>query len=416
MFTEATLRKLWPHGDDKIPGLVAGIAAAAPMVFQKYGFTTPTVVAQAMAQFSHECGAGLEVVENLNYSASGLQKTWPSRFSASKAAMYAHNPRKIANEVYNGRMENRTGSDDGWNFRGRGGSQVTGREGYTKLGAEIGLDLPASPDKVNDPAIFLEAAVADFVLCGCLPYAERDDVVGVTQKLNGGQIGIGMRRAWLVKWKTAMADEGQNVPTAVPAPPQDALGEFEVKGIQQRLIDLGYHEVGAVDGNWGGRTTGAIAAFQKDNGLPITGNYDDATKGALMAATANERPIAEARRNATPADLAKAGSTTVRQAQSGSLLGWLKMVLGGLFAGGGAIDQNTDLLKGAQDTVDKLNQVKSIGDSVRDLAHGAFSHPMVIVLGLVLLFGGYAIHLISTAIIAQRLQDHQDGVHPGPAS
>src|SRR6201996_7890443 len=103
MLTPEIMRQMGPHGDVKIPGLVDGIATAAPTVFPKYGLTNDLLIAHAMAQFSHECGAGTEVVENLNYSADGLMKTWPSRFNAVKAAAFAHHPEQIANEVYNGR-------------------------------------------------------------------------------------------------------------------------------------------------------------------------------------------------------------------------------------------------------------------------------------------------------------------------
>jgi putative chitinase len=101
-----------------VPGLIAGIAASAPAVFPKYGLTNDLLIAHAMAQLSHECGAGTEVVENLNYSADGLMRTWPPRFNAVKAAAFAHHPQQIANEVYNGRMGNAPGSDDGCNFAG----------------------------------------------------------------------------------------------------------------------------------------------------------------------------------------------------------------------------------------------------------------------------------------------------------
>ena len=53
MFTEATLRSLWPHGDSVVPGLIAGIAASVA-AFPKYGLTTDLTVAHAMAQFSEE--------------------------------------------------------------------------------------------------------------------------------------------------------------------------------------------------------------------------------------------------------------------------------------------------------------------------------------------------------------------------
>src|SRR5205823_14546727 len=67
-FADALMR-LWPNGDEKIPGLRAGMIASAPAVFAKYGITTPLLVAHVMAQGSLECGAGHEVIENLSYSA-----------------------------------------------------------------------------------------------------------------------------------------------------------------------------------------------------------------------------------------------------------------------------------------------------------------------------------------------------------
>ncbi len=196
------LERLWPHGNQHVPSLCNGIANAAAAVFPKYDIFTSLVIAHAMAQFSEECGAGLEMVENLNYSAEGLMKTWPTRFGTARAATYAHNPEMIADSVYGGRMGNAPPpSHDGWNFRGRGLSQVTGREGYAKLGIRVGLDLIDNPDLVSDPEHALECGIADFVLCGCLPFAEKDDVNGVTHALNGGYIGLADRKAWLAKWK-----------------------------------------------------------------------------------------------------------------------------------------------------------------------------------------------------------------------
>jgi hypothetical protein len=55
------LLRLWPNGDVKIAGLRAGIIAAAPLVFAKYGIATPLLAAHVMAQISHECGAGHDV-------------------------------------------------------------------------------------------------------------------------------------------------------------------------------------------------------------------------------------------------------------------------------------------------------------------------------------------------------------------
>jgi putative chitinase len=203
---EASLRRLWPRGDSRVPRLIAGIARSSKDVFVSYGITTPQLVAHVMAQISHECGAGRDVVENMNYTASRLMQVWPSRFpTLASAQPFAGNPRTLANKVYNGRMGNRTGSDDGWNFRGRGGAQTTGREGYERVKSATGLDVIAQPDLLIDPAHFLNCAVSDFINCGCLPYAAADDVVGVTRRLNGGTIGLAERKVWLGKWKRELA-------------------------------------------------------------------------------------------------------------------------------------------------------------------------------------------------------------------
>ncbi|HEY0329963.1 MAG TPA: glycoside hydrolase family 19 protein [Rhodopseudomonas sp.] len=214
-FGEALLR-LWPDGDQNVPGLRDGIAAAAPAVFARHGITSPLLVAHVMAQISHECGAGHEVVENLNYTAGRMMQVWPSRFpTTASAAPYAHNPKALANKVYNGRMGNRAGSDDGWTFRGRGAAQTTGRDGYARLAKATGLDLVNHPELVLAPKHFLDCGVADFIACGCLPFAQADDVVGVTKRLNGGSVGLAQRKAWLSTWKAALA----TVPVAAkPAP------------------------------------------------------------------------------------------------------------------------------------------------------------------------------------------------------
>jgi putative chitinase len=149
-------------------------------------------------------------------------------------------PRALANKVYNGRMGNALGSDDGWNFRGRGAAQTTGREGYARLAKATGLDVLNHPDLVNDPNRFLECGVADFILCGCLPFAKADDVLNVTRRLNGGTVGLAQRQIWLAKWKAALG-EGLVVLAQVPVvskaapvsplpspitPPQSSFAKF----------------------------------------------------------------------------------------------------------------------------------------------------------------------------------------------
>lgn len=200
------LYNLWPNGDERVQGLRDGIAASAPEVFDRFGINTSLLVAHVMAQISHECGAGHEVIENLNYSASRMMQVWPSRFpTVASAEPYAHVPQKLANKVYNGRMGNKLGSNDGWSFRGRGASQTTGRDGYERLAKATGLDVVNHPDLVIDPKDFLLCGVADFINCGCLPYAKKDDIFNVTKRLNGGTVGLAERKVWLARWKKALS-------------------------------------------------------------------------------------------------------------------------------------------------------------------------------------------------------------------
>jgi putative chitinase len=199
------LGRLWPGGDEKIPNLRAGMIASTPTVFAKYGLTTPLLIAHVMAQGSHECGAGHEVIENLSYSAERAHEVWPSRFpTAASAQPCAHNPKALGNKVYGGRMGNRPNTDDGSDYLGRGFAQTTGRDEYQRLGKMVGLDLVGHPELLIDPAHFLECGVANFVLCGCLPFAKQDDVLTVTKRLNGGTVGLTQRRQWLARWKRAL--------------------------------------------------------------------------------------------------------------------------------------------------------------------------------------------------------------------
>jgi len=64
----------------------------------------------------------------------------------------------------------------------------------------------------------------------------------------------------------------------------------QVVALQQRLTELGYW-LGAVDGAYGTLTRQAVMAFQKLNGLPVTGQVDRATAEALEHAT---RPVPRA--------------------------------------------------------------------------------------------------------------------------
>jgi putative chitinase len=196
--------KLWPRAR---VALVDGVISTSPEVFLKYKINTPLRIAHFMAQISHESDGGTITEENMNYTtAARIAAVWPSRFTPATAQAFVKNPKALANKVYNGRMGNQPLSDDGYNFRGRGLLQLTGRESYQHIGALTGLTLVSNPSLVNDPETALEVAACEFVNLKCLPACDADDIRKVTRLVNGGYIGIDSRRNWLAKWKLALPE------------------------------------------------------------------------------------------------------------------------------------------------------------------------------------------------------------------
>jgi len=278
MLTLEIMHAMWPNGNDSVPGLVQGIVAAGPAVFTKYGLNSDLLIAHAMAQFSHECGAGNEMIENINYTAKRACQVWPSRFQSeadclAKVGSFAGDPDfriKLIDNVYGGRNGNRPGTHDGSTYIGRGLSQVTGRGNYEALGAKVGLDLVNQPDVVNVPANALECGVADFVICGCLPFAQADDVRGVTMHLNGGFTGLDERTLWLARWKTGLSSQNPALHTTT--------------WLQVSLNKLGADPPLEPDGSYGPLTAAAVKDFQESHGLNPDGKVGPLTFAAIDAA------------------------------------------------------------------------------------------------------------------------------------
>ena len=73
---------------------------------------------------------------------------------------------------------------------------------------------------------------------------------------------------------------------------------LSVEAVQRRLKDLGYHEVGQIDGKLGARTRSAILAFRQDNDLALVPIIDVALSDALTKA--RPRPVAIERATGKP--------------------------------------------------------------------------------------------------------------------
>jgi putative chitinase len=162
---------------------------------------TPLRVAHFFAQIMQETSALTLLTENMNYSAEGLMKTWPSRFpDLASTVGLAHNPQAIGDRVYGGRMGN--GPNEGFKFRGRGMMQLTGKTAYQAFSAPVlAVDLVADPDQAFLPAWALRLACAFWTSKRCNDPADADDVLAVTRAINGGTNGLAGRSEWLRKAK-----------------------------------------------------------------------------------------------------------------------------------------------------------------------------------------------------------------------
>lgn len=188
MITSENLRAFAPHCD------AASLAPLLAAEAVRREIDTPDRAASWMGQMAVECCYFTAFQEGLNYSAEGLNATWPTRFPLALAARYAHNPARIAARAYAGRMGNgdETGGD-GWRYRGRGFLQITGRANYAQASTQTGFDLVGEPDRLLQPPVGVVAAGAFWNAHALNRMADRGDVEGLTRAVNGGVNGLAAR-------------------------------------------------------------------------------------------------------------------------------------------------------------------------------------------------------------------------------
>lgn len=201
MITPVLLKQLNPRLKEKDAEVIADKLGRAA---EKGGVNTPLRVAHLLGQLGHESGF-MPVQENLSYSAKRMTEVWPNRFpTLNSAAPFAFDPRALANKTYGGRMGN-TGPEDGWNYRGRGMIQLTGKANYRTYGALTGFDLVGDPDLMLQFGVSAIAAVAYWNAHGCNRLADRNDVSAVTFAINGGQHGLHERALLTEKARRLLA-------------------------------------------------------------------------------------------------------------------------------------------------------------------------------------------------------------------
>ena len=184
-------------------------------------------------QFGGETDGGVILRESLTYTTVGaIRGAWRSRASKHSdawiKASLLRNPVALGDWAYGGRMGNRKGTSDGYDYRGGGFLQTTGRSAVEEYCRRCGLEM--RPDILDDHAATLKFACAEWQASGCNALADANDLLGISKAINTGSAtssiipnGMKNREAWFAKARDIWwdAEAGASV---LPSPKEAHLG------------------------------------------------------------------------------------------------------------------------------------------------------------------------------------------------
>jgi putative chitinase len=218
--TRDQLAKFAPHvSSSAIPLLTDSINAA----LSKYKIDQATRrIRYFISQASFETQGFTLWSENLNYTtAERLCAVWPSRFTMNQlvctakgpfyACDYVNNPQALANLTYANRNGNGdVASGDGWNFRGRGGFNLTGRGNYADYDSDLYGDghIVSAPDLVAQPKDAMLSAGWFWNKNGLNSQADADAFTETTHRINGA---VGQALADLVKLRLVVLGQANQI-------------------------------------------------------------------------------------------------------------------------------------------------------------------------------------------------------------
>jgi putative chitinase len=202
-FTEEKLKKCVSKNKN-----IHDLYEALNTVLPKYEINTVDRVAAFLAQCGHESLDFTVLQENLNYGAKGLMGLFKKYFpNEALAKEYERKPEKIANKIYANRMGNGPeSSGDGWAHRGRGAIQLTGKLNYQAFANSIGLTLDDAIHYCETMDGAIESACWFWNKNKLNAIADKNDIVLLTKKINGGTIGLEDRKKHWEHNKEVLAD------------------------------------------------------------------------------------------------------------------------------------------------------------------------------------------------------------------
>ena len=149
---------------------------------KKYNITTPLRIVHFLAQITTETGNFKWLTELGNKAYFNM---YDIQFNPKKA--------KELGNIYKG---------DGYKFRGRGLIHISGRNMYNQYKAFSKIDVITNPDLAARIDIAIDIAGWYWQLKNINVHADKDDVINVTKKVNGGTNALTERKTYLSYYKS----------------------------------------------------------------------------------------------------------------------------------------------------------------------------------------------------------------------
>lgn len=167
-------------------------------LLDKSGINTTLRKAHFLAQGKVESDLKPKI-ESMNYSVDGLIKGFGRhRISLEDAKKFGRtitqkaNQKEIANRLYGGQWGKtnlgNTQINDGWNLRGSGILQITGRANFQKLSDDTGIDFINHPELILEEDNSIIAAIWFWNYRSLNKYADKDDVTSISKIINLGSV------------------------------------------------------------------------------------------------------------------------------------------------------------------------------------------------------------------------------------
>lgn len=149
-------------------------------LLNKSGINTPLRLAHFFAQIDHESGG-------FKYLAELGSHKYLDKYDTGKLAKALGNTPED--------------DDDGQKYKGRGFIMITGLSNYKELSKATEIDFVKNPQLLEQEVNAMISALWFWNKKGLSSFADKDDIMTITKRINGGYNGLNERKKLLLKYK-----------------------------------------------------------------------------------------------------------------------------------------------------------------------------------------------------------------------